>query len=369
MNPNFPDLVYNGILLCLSFQLLAIGLIKCFSKSRRDIILGILCLFIGSAFFYNLYWPKFSSNLFYNVLMGGYKGLFYAPLIYLYIALTQKSLQATRHIKAHLALPAVFSFAYLFIKFGFRDFYLSNKPDLVLFMSLALSLISVFYLFRGIQLFQKLKPLLKKSIFKRYQFFYFGLISYFVFTNINSLVSMIFYTGIDQELWLFISRYIFMPLGMLSSIGLILFSFIEYDRLKNFSFGKKIYSGYHLIQDNEDIKAFIQQFFIENKIFKNPDFNIQQALKNEGLEEKRLRLFVKKEYDQTLGDFINEHRINEFKRMLLAGESSKYNLTGIAKQAGFNSRSTFYRHFKNKEGITPREYLDRVLKTANNKDY
>jgi len=124
-------------------------------------------------------------------------------------------------------------------------------------------------------------------------------------------------------------------------------------------FGDKIYSEFELIAENEDIKSFLQLHFIEHKSFTNPQFNIANSLRVAGIDEKRFRLYLKKEYDKNITTFLNEHRINEFKNLVKNEAYAKYSLTGIAQQAGFKSRSTFYRHFKKLEGLTPKEYMSR----------
>lgn len=55
--------------------------------------------------------------------------------------------------------------------------------------------------------------------------------------------------------------------------------------------------------------------------------------------------------------YINELRVAHVIERLEAGDLEKKNLAGIAKDAGFNSESSFYRIFKKFTGTTPKNYL------------
>lgn len=59
---------------------------------------------------------------------------------------------------------------------------------------------------------------------------------------------------------------------------------------------------------------------------------------------------------QSFYEFINQHRVEEAAR-LLADESQRHlSVTDIGLQAGFNSNSTFFTHFKKRLQQTPRQY-------------
>ena len=54
--------------------------------------------------------------------------------------------------------------------------------------------------------------------------------------------------------------------------------------------------------------------------------------------------------------FINEYRIEEVKKLLTEDAYSKYTLTAIAYEAGFNSKSSFNSVFKTATGMTPSQF-------------
>ena len=54
--------------------------------------------------------------------------------------------------------------------------------------------------------------------------------------------------------------------------------------------------------------------------------------------------------------FINRYRIREFQFRLLNGQAQLLTYYGLARECGFNNRSTFYRSFKEVTGQTPKDY-------------
>lgn len=64
-------------------------------------------------------------------------------------------------------------------------------------------------------------------------------------------------------------------------------------------------------------------------------------------------------------DYINKFRIDELVIKMQDKSSSKYTLTALAEQCGFNSRSSFFRAIKKHSGQTPAEFLKKTGKNPN----
>ncbi len=54
---------------------------------------------------------------------------------------------------------------------------------------------------------------------------------------------------------------------------------------------------------------------------------------------------------------INLKRVEEARRMLLTEESQKLTIEAISKEAGFNSKASFYAAFRKHTGMTPKQYI------------
>lgn len=62
---------------------------------------------------------------------------------------------------------------------------------------------------------------------------------------------------------------------------------------------------------------------------------------------------------QSFYEFINQHRVEEAARLLTDDSQRHLSVTDIGLQAGFNSNSTFFTHFKKRLQQTPRQYRQR----------
>jgi AraC-like DNA-binding protein len=63
-------------------------------------------------------------------------------------------------------------------------------------------------------------------------------------------------------------------------------------------------------------------------------------------------------------DFVNRYRIEEARRQLEDANNDQFTLLAIAREAGFNSKTSFYRAFKKHVGMSPPEYRYRLKETG-----
>lgn len=61
---------------------------------------------------------------------------------------------------------------------------------------------------------------------------------------------------------------------------------------------------------------------------------------------------------KNFNDFVNEYRVEEFKRRVHDPTSSHLSFLGIALDCGFNSKATFNRAFRKCTGLSPRQYTE-----------
>lgn len=95
----------------------------------------------------------------------------------------------------------------------------------------------------------------------------------------------------------------------------------------------------------------------EQKPYKNTDLKIGELARLSDTSTHALSFLFNQYLKKSYYDYVNEFRVNEFKRMVKDGDASKYTLSTLAERCGFSSRASFFRHFKNIAGVTPAEYL------------
>ena len=96
-----------------------------------------------------------------------------------------------------------------------------------------------------------------------------------------------------------------------------------------------------------------------DKPYTNPDLKIADLATMLGRSAHTLSYLFNQHLNRNYYDYINDYRIEEFKRLINEDEYSKYTLGALAELCGFSSRASFFRYFKKATGITPNEYIRR----------
>lgn len=96
------------------------------------------------------------------------------------------------------------------------------------------------------------------------------------------------------------------------------------------------------------------------KLYTNPDLKIADLAAALHTSTHLLSYLFNGHLNRSYYDFINDYRIEEFKRLAVSDEYAKYTLTALAELCGFSSRASFFRYFKKATGITPNEYIRQI---------
>lgn len=99
------------------------------------------------------------------------------------------------------------------------------------------------------------------------------------------------------------------------------------------------------------------------RLYVNPNLKIVDLAAILNVSTYTLSYLFNQYLDKNYYDYLNDYRIEEFKRLVDKDEYSKYTLTALAELCGFSSRTSFFRYFKKVVGITPNEYIRSIGKT------
>ncbi|WP_202709813.1 helix-turn-helix domain-containing protein [Sporosalibacterium faouarense] len=87
------------------------------------------------------------------------------------------------------------------------------------------------------------------------------------------------------------------------------------------------------------------------------NININCVAKSVGLSKRHLMRLFKADYGITINEYINELRIAKSKDLLT---NSNNEILDIVYEVGFKSISNFYKCFKEKVGISPKKYREKM---------
>lgn len=77
-----------------------------------------------------------------------------------------------------------------------------------------------------------------------------------------------------------------------------------------------------------------------------------------------LSALINQEYEMNFSDFLNRYRVEYVKARMGRPEWRRLTLEGLALEAGFSNRTTFFRAFTKLTGCTPSEYMAQVASST-----
>jgi len=108
---------------------------------------------------------------------------------------------------------------------------------------------------------------------------------------------------------------------------------------------------------SKEIRCKLISYMSEKKPFLNTNLKQADVARALGYSVNEISQILNTQVHQNFSDFINSYRVEEVKERIASGIYSKYTVSAIAEQCGFNSKTTFYRAFKKLMEVSPSEYF------------
>ena len=112
------------------------------------------------------------------------------------------------------------------------------------------------------------------------------------------------------------------------------------------------------IQDfnvQQDVEK-LNQYMVDEKPYLNPGLSLRSLAHHIQVHPNHLSWLLNKVLGQNFNEFINEKRIEHFKKLSIDPSNSHISLIGLAYESGFNSKTVFNTAFKKSTGMTPKAY-------------
>ena len=114
---------------------------------------------------------------------------------------------------------------------------------------------------------------------------------------------------------------------------------------------------------NPDQLRRVVAAFEHEKLFQDPDLTLDILAQHLGLTPNAVSQLLNAGLGQSFSEVVNGYRLAEVQRRLLTDDARRLTVLGLALEAGFNSKTTFNRVFKEKTGLTPKEYQKKYQAT------
>lgn len=114
----------------------------------------------------------------------------------------------------------------------------------------------------------------------------------------------------------------------------------------------------------EDIHRALSAAMHDEKVFKDAELTLTSLAHHLSVNPNYLSQVINQMEGKNFYDFVNEKRIEEFKKLIAEPKNQKYTLLALAYDCGFNSKTSFNRHFKKVTGQSPSEYTTELTLLA-----
>lgn len=101
----------------------------------------------------------------------------------------------------------------------------------------------------------------------------------------------------------------------------------------------------------------LEHLMEKEKMFLNPDLKLKDLADRLNVPVHNLSYVLNIYMHIRFNDFVNNYRVMEFKSLVSQTKYRLYTLDALSSLCGFSSKTSFFRHFKRLERITPSEYI------------
>lgn len=347
-------------------------------KATHDNILVLWLIYLGC--YIGLY-SFYSHDLFthFKLLSISFISLFllHGPFLYYYILLLVSDKRGIQKMDLLHLLPFILFNVYIAIasfnptistKLNIEELSLSHKPPLLFLFFLMVTMSSgSLYFLATIKLFKKLdinifnnfsnSENVNLSWLKRlvlvFGIVWTALIAITIIHHVFNMFPMDFCTN-----GLFLSLSIFVILiGYYGFKQNVIFATEAIVLPTNNSNTQEKYSGTKLT--DPEARQYVERLndhMNTSKSYLNPDLTLPQLAEELSMTPHILSQVINDQLKLNFFDFVNQYRVEDFKKMVINPKYESFSLLGIAFECGFNSKSAFNRIFKKMTGFTPSEY-------------
>ena len=369
----------NFFLAALNVPGFCLGLLSCFilliANQRRELtdylVLVLITGFTSSGYILRV--PH---------LFRAFSPVYYLmiPTVYLYVRVTLNGERKFRRMDVLHLLPAIFHLIELMPWYlhdgSYKHQWLSHSltdPDFVLqlregilppyFHNIIRPVLALGYLIAILHLWWT-HPSAGKQIKKR---FYCGaswrpqvLFLLLVLVPVNVAVVLFVPTGMldrGSSISIVVASTFFVIMGILFSKPDVLYGILPIE------FPAPVFTEAPVIEFPviDQLKSYqpILETTLLSKPFLKHGYSLSDLCRDSGIPRHHLSALLNKVYGLKFNDFINENRIKHISCNFSNPAWSNLTIEGIATEAGFNSRTTFFNAIKKSTGMSPKEFLQR----------
>ncbi|WP_394974856.1 helix-turn-helix domain-containing protein [uncultured Croceitalea sp.] len=292
--------------------------------------------------------------------------LFIGPLVYTYIRRLLFYKNGNYQLAYYHYLPALLYLAYCFFHIYTYD---SIKDFGSYFNTLLLCNDVIFFVFISAYLFKSNRLLnyykkneeeelsFNQTIIKYIKIMLVCLLVYMIFWLLGIIERFVVKLPIDIRMIWDISCLIF---GIqIYIVGFYNLKHPEIFKIRFPSNNENIPKRKNILGENEisRIQHLVDDFFKKKKGYQRPGLSLSILANEINTTTNKLSWVLNNSYKKTFYELVNEYRVKDFLGRIDNNDHKELTLISIALEVGFNSKSTFYKAFKEITNFTPTEYI------------
>ncbi|QSE98970.1 helix-turn-helix domain-containing protein [Fulvivirga lutea] len=356
------DVFFTASSIVIGSQILAVSVLLLFGGERKHKLLGVIGLIITLSFLYPWFQEDIADSTLLKIVFAGKKYMLLPPLLYSYLLI---HISEDRKLTKHLIFPGIYIFMFLILQTVGESFYLQNRGPINAIHYITCFIYFLVYFISGIHKarYEIRYQLIRSASIKYISFFLLFNAIEIIYLFVQVIILFSIELGYVDEQNTSLANYYQYSIGLTIIYGsaLLFYLLSESGLMRNSLLTKKVTLDARLREEKSQLKDQLTDQIVSNKLYTNPDFNLQAAANHFNINESVISSYFREHEKRSFHDYLHELRIKEFKYLVKQNNSQIYNLEGLANMAGFNSRATFYRVFKSHEKITPKEYLEKAL--------
>ncbi|PLX12736.1 MAG: hypothetical protein C0598_05510 [Marinilabiliales bacterium] len=111
----------------------------------------------------------------------------------------------------------------------------------------------------------------------------------------------------------------------------------------------------------DKLNTRLVSFFENSKPYLNPDLSLQSLAHDLSVSRHQLSATINLKQQMNFFELVNSYRVKEVEELMKNDPEGKIKIYELAYDAGFNSKATFYRIFKQFTGQTPNDYRKAII--------
>lgn len=135
----------------------------------------------------------------------------------------------------------------------------------------------------------------------------------------------------------------------------------DYNRLMRFQTNRAFYKKSKLNKlDVDKVAQRLVELMVDEKAFTDEDITLKKLANELDITPHQLSELINKKFDSNFNSFINKHRVEEAKKILI--DEPDRSIISVCGASGFNSPASFNAAFLKITGVSPREYRHNYLR-------